>query len=94
MNCVAPQTIAELVDAAGAAWPDELACVDGDRRVTFRELRDEVVRAAAALAAPLAPHSRLLPEGQAPLPGICRRRDRCKQFQQGKRVRPSLNKAR
>jgi acyl-CoA synthetase (AMP-forming)/AMP-acid ligase II len=51
MSCVAPQTIAELVDAAAAAWPDELACVDGDRRVTFRELRDEVVRAAAALAA-------------------------------------------
>jgi len=48
---VVPQTISELVDAIAVAWPDEMACVDGDRRVTFRELRDDSVRAAAALAA-------------------------------------------
>ena len=46
-----PQTIADLVDAAAVAWPTDLACVDGDRRLSFRELRDEIVRAAAALAA-------------------------------------------
>ncbi|MEO8694351.1 MAG: FadD3 family acyl-CoA ligase [Acidimicrobiales bacterium] len=46
-----PQTISELIDAVAAAWPDQLACVDGDRRVSYRELRDEVVRAGAALAA-------------------------------------------
>jgi acyl-CoA synthetase (AMP-forming)/AMP-acid ligase II len=48
---VAPQTISELIDAVAATWPDELACVDGARRVTYRELRDDIVQAAAALAA-------------------------------------------
>ena len=46
-----PQTISELVDAVADAWPDELACVDGDQRMSYRQLRDEVVRAGAALAA-------------------------------------------
>ena len=46
-----PQTISELVDCVANAWPDELACVDGERHVSYGELRDEVVRAAAALAA-------------------------------------------
>ena len=49
-RCGAAANDCRLVDAA-AAWPDEMACVDGDRRVSFRELRDEIVRAAAALAA-------------------------------------------
>jgi acyl-CoA synthetase (AMP-forming)/AMP-acid ligase II len=48
---VAPQTISELIDAVAAAWPDQLACVDGDRRVSYRELRDDIIRAGAALAA-------------------------------------------
>ena len=48
---MAPQTISELVDAVAEEWPDEIACVDGDRRVSYRELRDEAVRAGAALAA-------------------------------------------
>ena len=48
---MAPQTISELIDTVAARWPDELACVDGARRVTYRELRDEIVQAAAALAA-------------------------------------------
>ena len=46
-----PQTISQLVDAVAAAWPNELACVDGERRVTFAELRRDIVQAAAALAA-------------------------------------------
>lgn len=46
-----PQTISELIDEVAAVWPDQLACVDVDRRVTYRELRDEIVRAGAALAA-------------------------------------------
>src|SRR5205085_6055382 len=48
---VVPQTISELVDAVAGAWPHDLACVDGDRRVSFVELRDEVVRVGAALSA-------------------------------------------
>jgi acyl-CoA synthetase (AMP-forming)/AMP-acid ligase II len=40
-----------LIDAVAAAWPDQLACVDGDRRVSYRELRDDIIRAGAALAA-------------------------------------------
>ena len=46
-----PQTISELVEAVADAWPDELACVDGERRLTYRQLRDEIVRVGAALAA-------------------------------------------
>jgi len=46
-----PQTISQLVESVAAAWPHEVACVDGDRRVTFTELRDDAVRVAAALAA-------------------------------------------
>jgi acyl-CoA synthetase (AMP-forming)/AMP-acid ligase II len=48
---VVPQTISDLVDSVADAWPDDLACVDGDQRVSYRQLRDESVRAGAALAA-------------------------------------------
>ena len=48
---MAPQTIAELVDAVASTWPDELACVDGARRLTYRELRRDITHVAAALAA-------------------------------------------
>ena len=48
---MAPQTISELIDTVAATWPDELACVDGDHRLTYRELRRDIVHIAEALAA-------------------------------------------
>ena len=48
---MAPQTIPELIDAVAATWPDELACVDGARRLTYGELRGDIRHVAAALAA-------------------------------------------
>ncbi|MBO0731631.1 MAG: AMP-binding protein [Acidimicrobiaceae bacterium] len=47
-------TTPRLVEAAAAQWPDAEALVDGDVRLSFRELRDEVGRATrAAMAAGL-----------------------------------------
>src|SRR5207253_8063967 len=44
-------TTPHLVEVAAQRWPDAKALVDGDVRLTFVELRNEVVRATAAAMA-------------------------------------------
>ena len=52
-------TINDLVGAAAKAWPDVEALVDGELRLTFAQLHEEVVRAArAAVAAGIEPGDR------------------------------------
>src|SRR5690348_48884 len=43
--------VADLVRAAAAAEPDKPALIDGERRISWRELDEQVDRLAAALQA-------------------------------------------
>lgn len=53
--------ISTLVERAATRWPDRTAVVDGDRRISYAELRDRVARLANALAGlGLAPGDRVL----------------------------------
>jgi acyl-CoA synthetase (AMP-forming)/AMP-acid ligase II/acyl-coenzyme A thioesterase PaaI-like protein len=44
-------TIPQLAVEAAACWPDALAVIDGEQRVTFRELEEKMREAAAAFVA-------------------------------------------
>jgi acyl-CoA synthetase (AMP-forming)/AMP-acid ligase II len=43
--------VASMLRRSAAAWPDRVAIVDGERRVTYRELADRVARLATGLRA-------------------------------------------
>ena len=45
-----PPSLAELLDVGSQDYPDRLALIDGDRKWTYRELRDDVLETAGELA--------------------------------------------
>ena len=46
-----PRTVLDVLDAAAARWPERIAFVDGQRRISYRDSADRVQRAAASLLA-------------------------------------------
>ena len=53
-------TIPQLAAEGAACWPDALAVIDGEQRVTFRDLAEKMHEAAAAfVAAGLVPGERV-----------------------------------
>jgi 2,3-dihydroxybenzoate-AMP ligase len=45
------ETLWDLLDSAAIAWPDRIALVYGEERISYRELRDRALRLAAGLSA-------------------------------------------